>query len=173
MASPSSPLLIIVVCTGSICRSPTSEVVLRDMAAAAGLREDALVVAARGTHAHVGWAPDRRSQRAALRRGYDLSALQSRQLVARDYEEADLLIALDSEHRDYMRAEAPARHAHKIRLAMDFAVGRPETSVPDPYYESEEAFELVVDMVEESCEGLLRAVKAAIARGVRAVVPLG
>ena len=66
---------ILFVCLGSICRSPTAEVVLRALAAREA-PDLALEVDSAGTAAyHVGEPPDPRTRQAAARRGYDLAPL--------------------------------------------------------------------------------------------------
>ena len=69
---------ILFVCLGNICRSPTAEIVFREIVAreAPDLR---IEVDSAGTAAyHVGSPPDSRTRQAALRRGYDMSALRAR-----------------------------------------------------------------------------------------------
>src|SRR5688500_4715452 len=79
-------LRVLMVCMGNICRSPTAEAVLRHKLRERGL--DGLVeVDSAGTHGwHAGAPPDARSQEHASRRGYDLSALRARSLVAADFD---------------------------------------------------------------------------------------
>ena len=44
----------------------------------------------------------------------------------------------------------------KVRRFVEFCSKHPDrTYVPDPYYEGREGFELVLDMLEDGCEGLL------------------
>ena len=80
---------ILFVCSGNICRSPTAEGVARYWIEAYGLRKWVAVDSA-GTHGyHVGEAPDPRAWQACRARGYDLSRLRARKLVAADYEAFD------------------------------------------------------------------------------------
>lgn len=142
---------VLFVCTGNICRSPTAEGVLRSMAREHGLD---LHVESRGTHDyHVGEPPDERAQRHAKRRGYDLSAQRARHLSARDFEEFDLLLAMDRGHLRLLHRLCPPQHAGKVRLFV------PESEVPDPYYGGPEGFEQVLDLVEAACRELLLAVR--------------
>jgi len=91
--APRSSLQVLFVCTGNICRSPTAEAVLRELGRKEGVP---LHVESRGTHDyHVGQPPDERAQHHARRRGYDLSALRARELTRRDFEEFDLILAMD------------------------------------------------------------------------------
>lgn len=77
---------ILFVCLGNICRSPTAEGVLRHRLQQADL-EGQIEVASAGTGGwHAGEPPDKRTQRAALRRGYDLSQQRAQQVRAQDFE---------------------------------------------------------------------------------------
>ncbi len=142
------------VCTGNICRSPTAEGVLRKMAADAGL--DGIVeIDSAGTHGyHVGDPPDRRSQKVAARRGYDLSAQRARKVRGSDYADFDLLLAMDGGHQAALTAGAPDTVRARVRLFLDFSE-RHSGSVPDPYYGDGGGFELVLDMCEDASRGLI------------------
>jgi len=138
---------LLFVCTGNICRSPTAEGVVKHLARANGI---ALHVESAGTHDyHVGEPPDERAQHHAARRGYDLSALRARQIGQRDFEEYDLILAMDRGHLRILRRMCPAAHHAKLRL---FIEGR---DVPDPYYGGPQDFERVLDMIEDAARGLL------------------
>lgn len=145
---------VLFVCTGNICRSPTAEGVFRHKAQIAGL--DVMTDSAGLARYHIGLPPDERSQDAALRRGYDLSALRARQVTPDDFEDFDWLIAMDRGHfRDLTRL-APAGARARIRMMTDFARRTPAGSdVPDPYYGGAAGFEMVVDLLEDSCGGLV------------------
>lgn len=146
---------VLFVCLGNICRSPMAEGVFRDLVARAGLSEQIHIDSA-GTHAyHVGEPPDPRAQEAARRRGVDISGLQGRQAVRRDFEVFDYILAMDRENHANLLAICPRGQEHKLRLFLEFAPGRPEQEVPDPYYGGAHGFERVLDMVEEAGRGLL------------------
>ena len=56
---------------------------------------------------------------------------------------------------------APSRElAGKIHRMTEFCRHSPQWDhVPDPYYEGHEGFELVLDLLEDACEGLLNDLK--------------
>jgi protein-tyrosine phosphatase len=146
---------VLFICTGNICRSPTAEGVFRHYLAKAGLA-DRVKTDSAGTHDyHVGDAPDPRAQKAAAKRGYDLSKLCGRQVIRRDFSEFDYVLAMDNLNMKQLARLSPGEHAHKVRLFMEFAYGATVREVPDPYYGSAEDFERVLDLLESASEGLL------------------
>ena len=154
---------VLFVCMGNICRSPTAEGVFRHLLQEKNLAR--LVVAgSAGTHAyHIGEAPDPRSQRAAARRGYDLSGLRARKIVAQDMDHFDLILAMDQKCLDAIRLICPPERMERLGLFMAYAQHFEEDEVPDPYYGSGEGFERVLDMVEDASTGLLSLVKERMA----------
>lgn len=116
---------------------------------------DALVeVDSAGTHDyHVGRAPDPRSVAAAAGRGYDLSALRARQVIAADFTRYDYLLAADCDNLANLERMRDGRGvAPQLLLSI---LGQP-TEVPDPYYGGPQGFEQVLDLVEEACDAWCR-----------------
>ena len=147
---------ILMVCTGNICRSPTADGVLRHMLAEYRLN-DRIEVDSAGTQSyHVGEAPDRRSQKHALQRGYDLSNLRARQVIAADYAEYDLILAMDRSHLSYLKQYCPIEYQAKLKLFLSFASQTTEQDVPDPYYGGDQGFEYVLDLIEDACQGVVQ-----------------
>jgi len=143
---------VLFVCTGNICRSPTAEGVLRRLAEMNKLN---VHVESRGTHDyHVGEPPDERAQHHAKRRGYDLSGQRARHISKRDFEEFDLVVAMDRGHLRILQRLCPPQHARKLRLFLQ------ENDVPDPYYGGPEGFERVLDLVEAACRSLLTEIRS-------------
>jgi protein-tyrosine phosphatase len=138
---------ILFICTGNICRSPTAEAVLKSLSLDAGI-ELRIESAGLGDW-HVDSPPDERAQHHARSRGYDLSAQRARQVRIQDFEEFDLILAMDRGHLQALRGMAPAEHHAKIRLFVA------DADVPDPYYGGAAGFERVLDLVEEHCRSLL------------------
>lgn len=149
---------ILFVCMGNICRSPTAEGVMRALVREAGL-EDEIVIDSAGTGGwHAGDPPDRRATEAAARRGVRLEG-GARQITVRDFEDFDLLLAMDRDNLAGVRAIAPDDEAAaKARLLREYdpaSAGAPDLDVPDPYYGGPHGFETVLDQVEAACRGLL------------------
>ncbi len=166
------------VCLGNICRSPMAAVVLRSLAAEAGV---AMAVDSAGTGSwHVGGPADRSAAAALSRRGYDGSRHIARQFGPADFGRYDLVVGLDGHNVADLRRLAPDdAAAAKIRLLRDFDPGAPDTDtpepdardpdardpdappadrdVPDPYGGPDAGFDRALDLVEAACRGLLAA----------------
>lgn len=150
---------VLFVCTGNICRSPTAEGVFRDLVRGAGLG-DILRIDSAATHGyHTGDPPDPRTVAAARARGVCLKDLRARRLIARDFEDFDLILAMDRGHLDIMRRMAPAQARAHTALFLDYAPDAGYGEVPDPYYGGPSDFELVLDLAEKGAAGLLEALR--------------
>lgn len=155
---------VLFVCMGNICRSPLAEGVFQRCVAEAGLSERIASDSA-GTHGyHIGEPPDVRAQKAAQRRGYDISGLRARQVTRQDFGEFDYVLAMDETNRRLLARLCPEREAYKLKLFMEFHADPAAREVPDPYYGGEQGFETVLDLVEEAARGLLSHLRSQLAR---------
>jgi protein-tyrosine phosphatase len=151
-----SDLKILFVCMGNICRSPTAEGVFKQKLSELGLLHEVYIDSA-GTHNyHPGSAPDARTQHHALKRGYDLSKLRARAVKDTDFEDFDLLLAMDWDNRTLLEERCPERHRHKIRGFTEFLQTTQASTIPDPYYGGDQGFEYVLDLIEEASDGLIK-----------------
>ena len=151
---------ILFVCLGNICRSPTAEGVFRSLVAAKGLSDRVVIDSAGTGNWHIGSPPDRRSQAHALRRGIDLSGLRGRQVRAHDFDDFDLLVAMDRSNVASLSALAPDADAReRIVLLRSFDPDADSDEVPDPYTGGADGFEHVLDLVEAASQGLLAEVE--------------
>lgn len=148
-----SQIKVLFVCMGNICRSPTAEGVFLSLLKDKGTSERFLVDSA-GTHAyHVGEPPDARAQQTAKQRGIDLSFIRARKFRYEDFEQFDYILAMDQDNLEILQQACPIEHQHKVRLFLEFAEGRDETDVPDPYYGGQNGFNHVFDLVTDAAEG--------------------
>jgi protein-tyrosine phosphatase len=157
------PTRVLFVCLGNICRSPTAEGVMRTLVNDAGLW-DSIQLESAGTGAwHVGSPPDRRASEAASARGVELEG-HARQVRAEDFEEFDLLLAMDGENLRELRGRArDDEERAKVRLLREFdpaSAGAGDLDVPDPYYGGANGFEEVFELVHAACAGLLEQLRA-------------
>jgi protein-tyrosine phosphatase len=146
---------VLFVCMGNICRSPLAEGVFRHLVRQAGL-EDVVRVESAGTHAfHAGEAPDKRAQALAVKRGYDISDLCARRVRDQDFEDFDLILAMDWDNLSLLQQMAPKKAHHKLQLLMRFATEHESATIPDPYYGNQQGFDQALDFIEDACAGLL------------------
>jgi protein-tyrosine phosphatase len=160
---PPAPVRLLFVCLGNICRSPTAEGVMRSLVARAGLAEQIEIDSAGTGSWHLGSPPDARASQTAQTRGIELSG-SARQVGIADFEDFDLLIAMDRSNLRDLRALSPG-HAEreKVRLLREFdphSAGGEDLDVPDPYYGDGDGFDVVLDLVEAACAGLLAEIVA-------------
>jgi protein-tyrosine phosphatase len=147
---------ILFVCMGNICRSPTAEAVFFKRLTEQNLLHKVQVDSA-GTHNfHPAAPPDERSQKHALKRGYELAHLRARPVVDSDFETFDLFLTMDWDNRALLEQRCPSHLQHKIRGFAEFLKTSKATVIPDPYYGDDKNFEHVLDLVEEASEGLMK-----------------
>lgn len=159
-----TPYRILCVCLGNICRSPTAEVVLKHYCQKHQL--NVLIDSAGTSNYHPNKAPDVRSQKHALKRGYDLSALRARQVNIQDFIEFDLILAMDMENLKNLmdlKRLAELEFGQKVKadvyLMSEHDPKYQGQAVPDPYYGGDEGFESVLDQCESSSEAWVHYLK--------------
>lgn len=146
---------ILFVCLGNICRSPAAQGVMQSIIDKRGTSDRFELDSCGFYGGHAGDLPDKRMRVHAARRGYELTH-RSRQIRPWDFDDFDLIIGMDDANiRDLMEAAPSPEAQAKVRRMTDFTRLHPYyDAVPDPYYEGAEGFELVLDLLEDGCEGL-------------------
>lgn len=138
---------------GNICRSPLAEGILRSKVKEQGL--DWYVDSAGTGKWHLGSAPDRRSIDIAKKHGIDISDQRARSVRSSDYEEFDLIFAMDIQNlRDLKGWALDKIEEGKISLIMDEVYPGENTSVPDPYF-NDDGFEIVYQMLHTACTKII------------------
>lgn len=151
---------VLFVCLGNICRSPAAEGIFLKMVADAGLSEQILVDSAGTGGWHVGDAPDSRMITHAKDRGYDLTQLEARQFSIEDFKKFDYILTMDESNlRNVRNLDVKREHHDKVRPLVTFCKIHNAEEVPDPYYDREEGFRLVLDLLEDACAELLTHIK--------------
>jgi protein-tyrosine phosphatase len=132
---------------GNICRSPIAEAVFARLAAEKG-RSDQFRLDSAGTGDwHRGQSPDHRAVAAGARAGYQVGG-QARVVTIDDFDEFDVIVALDDENLAALRANAPTGGRAVVRKLAD-------QDVPDPYYGDDTDFDDVVRRIEQASARLL------------------
>jgi protein-tyrosine phosphatase len=151
------------VCSGNICRSPTAEVVLNRLADEEGVA-DLVHADSAGTGSwHAGDDMDERSRRTMEHAGYEVPRHVARQFEPADFASYELVVALDSGHRDvlwWLAAETGDAEQARGKIVMLRSYdpqrsGDDDLDVADPYYGGRGGFTEVLEQVERSCGGLL------------------
>jgi protein-tyrosine phosphatase len=144
---------VLFVCFGNICRSPMAEAVFRHMRDQAGL-SDQIEVASAGTMELNEGKPAHRGTQAELLRHGIVYEGRARRVRPADLYEADYVVAMDAENVRDLRSMVPRDMLNgKLRLLLDFSPPGYPSMVPDPIYDGK--FDLVYDLVEAGCRGLL------------------
>ena len=180
-ATPQTSVLF--VCLGNICRSPSAEGVFRAVVDKSGLASSILVDSCGtgggspdwylpgGFSYHEGDDADSRMSASASKRGYKLTSI-SRPLKPEDVRKFDYIVGMEEKNLTAIRRavtswrEDPGRNGElpddeaverKLKIMTDFCTRTtpPPSKVPDPYYGGAAGFELVLDLLEDACDGLL------------------
>ncbi|KAF1019560.1 low molecular weight protein-tyrosine-phosphatase [Acinetobacter sp.] len=154
--SSKMPYKVLCVCLGNICRSPTAEVVLRHHCDEQQL--NVIVDSAGTSNYHPNKSPDHRSQKHAIKRGYDLANLRARQLKIQDFLDFDLILAMDHENLADIQAllgqavqQLDGQQIKaQVALMSEHDPDYPKQALPDPYYGEADGFERVLDQCESS-----------------------
>ena len=151
---------VLFVCLGNICRSPSAEAVFRGLIKKRGLTEYFKIDSAGTSAWHIGEPADQRMQGHAVKRGYNLASISRQFNPATDFDNFDYIIAMDEENIQNLKSVARNRDdLTKIYKMTDFSKEFTYDEIPDPYYGGEEGFELVLDLLEDACEGFLETIK--------------
>ena len=129
---------ILVVCTGNICRSPMAQGLLQKE-----LNGTEAMVESAGTAAWPGREPDPLAVSVAAGAGVDISDCRSRQISEHLATAADLILAAEQEHVDWMLQRFPVLRGRVFRLGH----WRDE-DIADPYGRDEDAFRQALANIE-------------------------
>lgn len=138
---------ILMVCLGNICRSPLAEGLLRSK-----LDFTRFTVESAGTYGgHAGSPPDSRSIAVASKNNLDITAQRSRKFRVQDFEEFDLIYAMDgSNYRDLVALAPTSVDADKVKLILETIFPGEHLDVPDPYHGGSQGFDNVYKMLDKA-----------------------
>lgn len=160
--SQGQPLRVTAVCLGNICRSPIAEAVLRDRIERAGLGDRVTVDSAGTGDWHIGHDADPRSQAILAQNGYELTH-KARQITPSWMAELDIILVMDESN--YTNVEAmigESGYEPELHMMRSFDpefshLGNlhPDLNVPDPYFDKEDGFAQVLDMIERAADAFV------------------
>lgn len=159
MSDQSDKKKVLFVCLGNICRSPAAEGIFKHLVEEHGM-ENRIEVDSAGTSGyHDGQLPDKRMRYHGSLRGYKFDSL-SRKFTLEDYNDFDIILAMDdSNYHNILKLAPDLESRGKVYRMVSFSQDLQHDHVPDPYYEGSDGFELVMDILEDACEGLLKQIK--------------
>jgi 3-deoxy-manno-octulosonate cytidylyltransferase (CMP-KDO synthetase) len=143
---------VLFVCLGNICRSPLAEAYAASRFAAHSLKVEVSSAGTIGHHQGAGADPG--SVVVAREHGIDLTDHRARAVCSSDFEEFDLVVALDRRNLADLSRQCPVHYAHKLALLLDFAAGCGHRDVPDPYGGSADDFGRTFALIRAGVDGL-------------------
>ena len=144
---------ILMVCLGNICRSPMAEGLMRRKLLEANLTGK--VDSAGTANFHIGKSPDYRMVQTGKIQGTPINDLKARQFSTQDFEDFDLIYAMDK--ANYKELISNARHERdkqKVLLILNEISPNEDLDVPDPYYDGMDAFKEVYELLDRATEAI-------------------
>lgn len=151
---------ILFVCLGNICRSPAAEGIFAHLITKYGMEKTVSCDSAGTAGYHEGEGAYPKMMKIAGKRGYQLTSISRPVRPFSDFANFDMIIGMDDQNIRDLKQMAPAGiHKAKIHKMTDFCTNHKNTFVPDPYYGETRDYELVIDLLEDACEGLIQSIK--------------
>lgn len=151
---------VLFICLGNICRSPAAEGIMKSLVEKEGMSDDFFIDSAAIGSWHIGQLPDSRMRKCSAEHGYRFDS-HARQFQKSDFQHFDLIVVMDNENYRAITsmASSQADKDKVVRIADYLTHHREYTTVPDPYYGDYSDFELVIELLEDACQGLLDSIK--------------
>lgn len=151
---------VLFICLGNICRSPAAEGIMKSLVEKEGMSDDFFIDSAAIGSWHIGQLPDSRMRKCGAEHGYRFDS-HARQFQKSDFQHFDLIVVMDNENYRAITsmASSQADKDKVVRIADYLTHHREYTTVPDPYYGDYCDFELVIELLEDACQGLLDSIK--------------
>jgi protein-tyrosine phosphatase len=150
---------------GNICRSPAAEGIAKKFLENRGLDGKIEIDSAGTLDYHTGELPDPRMIKHASNRGYKLDSHARKFNPENDFEYFDYIITMDDDnYSEITSLDSNNIYKDKVFKMVSFGEKFKVDEVPDPYYSGSDGFEYVLDIIEDSVEGLLNKVEDDIRR---------
>jgi protein-tyrosine phosphatase len=133
---------ILVVCVGNICRSPIAEGLLKHALASSNKGE--CVVGSAGLAALAGHSPDPKACQLMMEKGIDISDYRARQLNKEMIRKADLILVMESAHKNSIEESEQSAKGKVFRLGEWGGF-----DIPDPYKQDLSMFLKSFNLIEQ------------------------
>ena len=143
------------ICFGNICRSPALEAVFNALAEKKGVSDRFFIDSMALTTYYLGKQADLRMCKAAECKQIHIQ--HTAQLFKpSDFQRFDLVFPVTHDAADVLIDIASSEaDKKKIVLATAYSKKFKNQDIPDPYYDGHEAFDLVMEISFDACEGIL------------------
>lgn len=158
MTQIQTPIRVMFVCLGNICRSPLAEGLFRKHVEKAGV-SNYFEIASSGTGDwHVGKQADARMRTTAKRRGLSIESHKAQQFIEDHLQEYDHIYVMDKSNlHDVLFLDVEEAYGSRVRLFREFDPEPGDYQVPDPYYGGDEGFGEVYEIVDRTAKNILNA----------------
>jgi protein-tyrosine phosphatase len=145
---------VLFVCLGNICRSPLAEAIFANKV---GDKFPIVADSCGTSNYHIGEQPDPRTIETAIHYKIPMSH-HARQLTPQDLSQFDYIIAMDRQNAANITKMANKHKldTEKIYFMRNFDEQQDDINVPDPYFGGMEGFHQVYDILDRSCDKLLK-----------------
>lgn len=141
------PKSVLFVCLGNICRSPSAEAVMKKI-----IKNQSFSIhldSAGTANYHTGSPPDERAIFVGKSLGYDLTALQARQVNQQDFYEFDVIFAMDENNFKDLQKIKPTDATAQVMMFDKIAIA-------DPYYGDVQDFKAMFLHIEQASQNWLQ-----------------
>ena len=150
---------------GNICRSPAAEGIAKKFLEKKGLDGTIEIDSAGTLDYHEGELPDPRMIKHASKRGYKLDSRARQFNPNNDFDHFDYIVTMDDDnYSEITSLDKKNKYKDKVYRMVSFGNKLKVNEVPDPYYSGSDGFEYVLDILEDSVDGLLKKVEDDIRR---------
>lgn len=144
------------ICFGNICRSPALAAIFESLAEKQGVADRFFIDSMALTTYYLGHSADPRMRKAAEKRQIVIDHI-AQLFNPGDFNRFDMIFPVTHEASDVLKDLASSEQdKRKIVMATAFSKKFKDKDIPDPYYDGSEAFELVMEMAFDACEGILK-----------------
>lgn len=150
-----TPIRILFICHGNICRSVAAEMVMRQKVSERHDLPEMRIASAAATREEIGNDIYPPMKKALAGAGYTCHPHAARQTVREDYGKWDCIIGMDDENMWDMKRIYGGDPEGKLSLLLDWA-GKMGREIDDPWYTRD--FTGVLRQIEEGCDGLIRSI---------------